>query len=116
MNHSLLSIIRFSAVGLFATCLSAILLFAGSLAAQNLQLHEDLRHTVASGDNPHNYPTLYFEYFKSQDTGPDTTRSGFFIQPGSFLLKMQTDFSGAENNPSKFFMQVTQTLRCWKPK
>ncbi|HZE83575.1 MAG TPA: DUF5020 family protein [Puia sp.] len=92
-------------------------LFAGPLTAQNLQLHYDLRHTVAPGNNPHNFPTLYFEYFKNQDTGPDSVKPGsILIKPGSFLMKMQADFNGADNNQGKFYMQVSQSLRFWKPK
>jgi hypothetical protein len=86
------------------------LLCAGRLSAQNLQLHYDMRHTAAPGDNPHDFPTLYFEYFKSQDSGTS------FIKPGSFLLKMQADLAGPGNSISKSYVQVTQTLRFWKPK
>jgi len=78
--------------------------------SQTLQLHYDLRGTLDPERNPKNFPTLYFEYFKSQDSGRH------FIKPGSFLLKMQTDFLGEKNNMGKFYMQVSQSLRAWSPK
>ena len=78
--------------------------------SQNLQLHYDLRHTIDPQRNEKNFPTLYFEYFKDQDSGKS------FIKPGSFLLKMEANFSGEKNNLGKFYMQVSQSFRCWKPK
>ena len=78
--------------------------------SQNIQLHYDLRHTADPAGNSKNYPTLYFEYFKSQDSG----RS--FIKPGAFLFKMQADLLGAANNIGKMYIQVAQTLRFWKPR
>lgn len=79
--------------------------------AQNLQLHYDLRHTVAPGQNPRNFTTLYFEYWKKQ---PDSGRS--FVKPGSFLFKTEADLYGTGDNIGKFFLQVSQSLRFWKPK
>ena len=78
--------------------------------SQTLQLHYDIRHTVDPKRNAKNFPTLYFEYFKSQDSGKS------FIKPGSFLLKMQADFVGEKDNMSKFYMQVSQSFRFWTPK
>jgi len=78
--------------------------------SQTLQLHYDLRHTIDPERNAKNFPTLYFEYYKTQDSGKS------FIKPGSFLLKMQADFLGQKNNMGKFYMQVSQSFRCWKPK
>jgi len=80
--------------------------------SQALQLHYDMRHTIDPKRNSQNFPTLYFEYFKAQDT--DTSKR--FINPGSFLLKMQSDFMGERNNMGKFYMQVSQSFRCWEPK
>lgn len=80
--------------------------------SQTLQLHYDMRHTIAPERNLKNFPTLYFEYFKTQDT--DSSKK--FINPGSFLLKMQSDFIGEKNNMGKFYMQVSQSFRCWEPK
>lgn len=78
--------------------------------SQTLQLHYDARHTIDPGRNKKNFATLYFEYWKSQDSGKS------FIKPGSFLLKMQADFIGEKNNIGKFYMQVSQSFRLWKPK
>lgn len=78
--------------------------------SQQLQLHYDPRHTVNPKLNSKNFITLYFEYFKQQDSGKS------FIKPGSFLLKTQADFAGDRNNISKFYMQVSQSFRFWKPK
>src|ERR1700750_1340220 len=78
--------------------------------AQQLQLHYDLRHSTAPKYNSKNFVSLYFEYFKSQDS------SKAFIKPGSFLFKMQADFTGAQNNLGKFYMQVSQSFRFWQPK
>jgi hypothetical protein len=78
--------------------------------SQSLQLHYDLRHTVDPKRNPKNFPTLYFEYFKNQDSGKA------FIKPGSFLLKTQADFLGQKDNIGKFYIQVSQSFRFWKPK
>jgi hypothetical protein len=81
-----------------------------SAPAQNLQLHYDLRHTLSPSQNPQNFLTLYFEYFKKQDSGHS------FFKPGSFLLKTEADLFGANNNIGKFFLQVSQSFRFWEPK
>lgn len=78
--------------------------------SQSLQLHYDFRHTIDSKRNPKNFPTLYFEYYKLLDTGKA------FIKPGSFLLKTQADFTGDQDNIGKYYMQVSQEFRFWKPK
>ncbi|WP_374951611.1 DUF5020 family protein [Mucilaginibacter sp.] len=78
--------------------------------AQTLQLHYDARHTLDPSRNAKNFATLYFEYFKTPDTGK------FFIKPGSFLLKLQADFTGEQQNIGKYYMQVSQELRFWRPK
>ncbi len=78
--------------------------------SQSLQLYYDARHTLDPKHNSRNFSSLYFEYFKAQDSGK------CFIKPGSFLLKMQSDFSGQKNNMSQFYMQVSQSFRCWQPK
>ncbi len=86
-----------------------LIIFSTPLFAQNLQLHYDLRHSVDPGHNSQNFPTLYFEYFKSQN---DTTS---IIKPGSFFLKVETDMQGANDNIGKAFIQASQTFRFWKP-
>ena len=78
-------------------------------SSQNVQLVYDMRHTADPKNNTGNFPTLYFEYFKQQDSG----RS--FIKPGSFLFKMQADATGPGTNTGKMYFQVAQTLRCWQP-
>lgn len=85
-------------------------ILCSSVFSQTLQLHYDARHTIDPKRNTKNFPTLYFEYFKTQDSGKS------FIKPGSFLLKMQADFLGEKNNMGKFYMQVSQSFRFWKPK
>jgi hypothetical protein len=77
------------------------LLLTGSANGQNLQLHYDLRH---------HYNTLYFEYFKTRDSGQS------LIKPGNFLIKTEADLLGAGNNIGKFYLQVSQSFRAWKPK
>jgi hypothetical protein len=85
-------------------------LFSVEAFSQSLQLHYDFRHSIDPNRNPKNFPTLYFEYFKTLDTGK------IFIKPGSFLIKTQADFTGDQNNIGKYYMQVSQEFRFWKPK
>ncbi len=83
-------------------CLTFLfLLTCGTLTAQDLQLHYDARQR---------YPSLYFQYFKSQDSGKK------FIKPGSFLFKSQVDLSGPGHNIGKAYVQVSQSFRAWEPK
>ncbi|RZJ56575.1 MAG: DUF5020 family protein [Flavobacterium sp.] len=81
-----------------------------SLTGQNLQLHFDLQHSTVPSGTTKNHPTLYFDYFNAQDSGKH------FIKPGSFLFKTQADFTGEKNNIGKFYLQISQTFRCWRPK
>ena len=82
-----------------------ILIFGIALPAmpQSLQLHYDFRHSLDPARNAKNFPTLYYEYFKGNDSG-------------SFLLKMQSDFSGRGNNIGQFYSQISQSFRFWEPK
>lgn len=84
--------------------------FPCGLFCQELQFHYDLRGTLDPTHNPKNFPTLFFIYFKAQDSG---TR---FIKPGSFLLKMQADLVGEKNNIGKYYIEMSQSFRCWRPK
>ncbi|WP_080054646.1 DUF5020 family protein [Spirosoma aerolatum] len=84
---------------LFFFCL---IMLAGQ--AQQLQLHYDFRHSLDPTLNRTNFTSLSFEYFKNNDS------------TGSFLLKMQTDFSGENNNIGQLFVQVSRNLRFWRPK
>ena len=80
--------------------------------SQVLQLHYNMRHTINPELNPKNFPSLVFEYYKAQDT--DSSKK--FIKPGAFMLKMQSDLKGEKNNMGMFYMQVSQSFRCWEPK
>lgn len=71
---------------------------------QTLQLHFDPRHTLDPKNNPMNFPTIYFEYFKSKDT------------LGSFFIKTEADLNGRNHNIGKFYTQVSQSFKSWKPK
>lgn len=73
--------------------------------SQNLQVHYDFRHSIDPKQNAHNYPTFSFEYFKNIDT----------IGSGSFMLKLQTDLNGTNNNVGQCFTQISQSLKFWKP-
>jgi hypothetical protein len=79
------------------------LLCALSVQAQQLQLHYDFRHFIDPSLNKRNFASLTYEYFKSNDS------------TGSFLLKMQTDFSGENSNIGQLFLQVSKNLRYWRP-
>ncbi|GAB4021881.1 DUF5020 family protein [Spirosoma koreense] len=83
-----------------------LIFFAASLTvqAQQLQLHYDFRHSIDPSLNRRNFASMVFEYFKSNDS------------TGSFLLKMQTDFAGENNNVGQLFVQVSKNLRYWRPK
>lgn len=85
---------------------SMFIVFSANAFSQNLQLHYDIRHTIDPGRNPANYPAFSFEYFKNIDT------SG----TGSFLIKLQADLNGKNNNIGQVFTQLSQSLRFWKPK
>ena len=73
-------------------------LFSATVCAQNLQLHYN------------HYPTLYFEYWKARDSG------NAFIKYGAFLFKAEADLNGGAHNIGKFYCQVNQSFRAWKPK
>jgi hypothetical protein len=74
--------------------------------AQNIQFHYDFRHSIDPRLNSSNYPTFSFEYFKNIDS----------LGSGSFLLKLQTDLNGKNNNVGQCFTQVSQSLKFWEPK
>ena len=87
-----------------------ILLIHSPVFSQSLQLHYDLRHTLDPKHTQKNFPAFYFEYFKPADS------SSSFIKPGSFLLKVQSEFTGEKYNAGQFYMQVSQAFRFWRPK
>ena len=90
--------------------LFSLSIFSTALFSQNLQLHYDFRHSIDPAHNSRNFPTLYFEYFKSLDSGKS------FIKLGSFFIKIESDMQGANDNIGKSFIQASQTFRLWKPK
>lgn len=90
--------------------LMPLCLFVLQAFSQTLQLHYDLRHTIDPVHNGRNFPTLFFEYFKSQ------TDTSSFIKPGAFLFKMEADLQGDKNNVGKAYLQTSQSFRLWKPK
>ena len=77
---------------------------AASVHAQQLQLHYDFRHSLSPEVNRRDFLSLSFEYFKGNDTA------------GAFLFKMQTDFTGERSNAGQLFLQVSKSIRFWKPK
>ena len=83
-------------------CVSAAFVTRPETAAQNLQLHYDLRHAVDPAATPRNYPALIFKSFKTMDYG-------------SFLVKVEIDLDGNRYNVSKVYTEITQTLKFWKP-
>jgi hypothetical protein len=83
-----------------------VLLLSIKGLTQNLQLHYDFRHSINPKLHSTNFPSFSFEYFKQIDT----------LGTGSFLLKAQADLNGKQNNVGQVFVQVSQTLRFWKPK
>ena len=82
----------------------SFVVISSSSPGQVLQLHFDPRHTLDPARNPANFPTIYFEYFKSNDTA------------GSFFMKTEADLQGANQNVGKFFTQLSQSFKLWKPK
>lgn len=92
-------------VFLLVSCLVFHLSFS-----QSLQLSYNPNHSITPQLYSKNFVSFYFEYFKEQDSGKA------FLKPGTFLLKMQADFMGEQENLGKFFMQLSQTFRFWRPK
>lgn len=94
------------------SCMKATLIFLilfvmpSLLKAQDLQIHYDFRHTVDPKLNQRNFPMISFQYFKQIDT----------LNTGSFLLKVQAFLDGKKNNNSQVFLQISQSLRFWRPK
>lgn len=91
-------------------CIIVFCILSNFLHTQTLQLHYDFRHSIDPKYNTRNFPTLYFEYYKMQDTGIS------LIKPGSFLLKMQANFTGQNNNLGMYCMQISQSIKFWKPR
>lgn len=82
----------------------SFVVISSSISGQVLQLHFDPRHTLDPAHNAMNFPTIYFEYFKAKDTS------------GAFFMKTEADLEGTDHNVGKFFTQVSQSFKLWKPK
>lgn len=82
------------------------LFMINAVFSQDLQLHYDFRHLVDPTVNAKNFPMISFQYLKDIDTNAT----------GSFLVKVQSFLSGEKNNIGQTFIQISQTLRFWKPK
>ncbi|HPG41156.1 MAG TPA: DUF5020 family protein [bacterium] len=78
----------------------ALLLITTSVFAQNLQLHNDFRHSIDPDNNSRDYTTLSFETFRLESYG-------------SMFMKMDVDFKGAHNNPGNLFTQISHTFKFW---
>lgn len=87
---------------LLAVCFS---ITVSIVSAQTLQLHFDPRHTLDPSHNPENFPTIYFEYYQQ---AKDTS--------GAFFIKTEADMQGANHNMGKFYTQLSQSFRFWKPR
>jgi hypothetical protein len=85
---------------------SVFIAFSVTAFSQNLQMHYDFRHTIDPRSNAGNYPSFSFEYFKNIDT----------VGTGSFLMKLQADLNGKNNNTGQVYTQLSKTHRFWKPK
>lgn len=64
-----------------------------------------MRHSTYPKLYSRNYPAISFEYFKLLDSSR-----------GSFLAKVQFDLNGSKSNMGQSFIQLSQTLRFWRPK
>ena len=73
------------------------------LMSQNVQLHYDFRHTIDPELHPENFPSISFEYYHQFDS------------IGSFLFKVQSDLNGNSGNMGQTFLQLSQTIKFWKP-
>jgi hypothetical protein len=82
-----------------------IILFMPGIS-QNLQVHYDFRHTIDPESTSGNFPGFSFEYFKNVDTA----------ETGSFLIKVQADLNGRNQNVGQVYTQISQSLKFWDPK
>ena len=75
------------------------------LCGQELQFHYDFRHSIQPQLNEKNFPWVDFKYFKEIDT----------VNTGAFLLEAQSFLDGNKNNIGQTFIQLSQSLKFWKP-
>jgi hypothetical protein len=80
------------------------LLISLTINAQELQLNYDFRYSIDPDLNKRNFPTLFFKYFKSDTAGR-----------GSTLIQIQSMLNGRQANIGETFVQISQSLRFWKP-
>jgi hypothetical protein len=87
-------------------CIILLLIgFSFQSISQELQLNYDFRHSIEPREYSRNFPTLFFKYFKEIDT----------LDKGSFLLQVQAQLDGKNYEPGQTFIQVSQSLKFWKP-
>ena len=72
---------------------------------QELQFLYDFRHSIDPQLHEKNFPRVDFKYFKEIDT----------INTGAFLIEIQSFLNGNENNIGQTFIQMSQSLKIWKP-
>ncbi|MFN8207283.1 MAG: DUF5020 family protein [Bacteroidales bacterium] len=82
-----------------------ILIFPHITTGQELQLYYDFRHSTDPHLHDKNFPWIDFKYFKQIDT----------LNTGSFLLEAQSFLNGKKNNMGQTFIQMSQSLKFWKP-
>jgi hypothetical protein len=75
---------------------------ASPAAGQTLQLGYDLRHSIDPVHNERNFVSGTFETFKAADHG-------------SLLAKLEADLSGENGNLGKLYLQLSHSLRFWRP-
>ncbi|MBN2413731.1 DUF5020 family protein [candidate division KSB1 bacterium] len=68
------------------------------VSAQNLQLHNDFRHSIDPEYNEKKYATFSFETFKQENYG-------------SFFIKMDLDLKGDKSNIGNFYTEISHTLK-----
>lgn len=107
MIHNVLSRPDVNSMKLYKPIISVLflLVMTSGLRAQELQLMYDFRHTADPEHNDRNFPWLDFKIFKEIDT----------LHTGSFLFEAQSFLNGTQSNMGQTFIQVSQTLKFWKP-
>jgi hypothetical protein len=72
---------------------------------QELQFLYDFRHSIDPHLNEKNFPRIDFKYFQEIDT----------VNTGAFLIEIQSFLNGNSNNIGQIFIQLSQSLKFWKP-
>ncbi|MFH0756844.1 MAG: DUF5020 family protein [Bacteroidota bacterium] len=86
---------------------SLVAIFVGpiSLSGQELQFHYDFRDNIDPQLYEKNFPWVDFKYFKEIDT----------VNTGALLFEVQSFLNGNKNNIGQTFIQISQSLKFWKP-